>query len=183
MACIISLYLSTSLTIASVFPRQGDNNAVPVSANAGPGWPPVSVQPFGNTGEGWHPGDGGHTEGPAGQDSVYQARPIDMPFLRNFKGNAIFYNHTNVPAGTATGQAPPGSDPMLITQTSRYSWGAQYDDAKQSACGIPSNAYWLSGVAIHPYFLKYAKLERMFCLSVAPTSLPILCPRTVWYIL
>ena len=34
------------------------------------------------------------------------------------------------------------------------------DSATQSACGIPDNAYYISKVAIHPYFLKYADLSR-----------------------
>ena len=34
------------------------------------------------------------------------------------------------------------------------------DSATQSACGIPDNAYSISKVAIHPYFLKYADLSR-----------------------
>ena len=34
------------------------------------------------------------------------------------------------------------------------------DSAQQSACGIPDNAFTISKVAIHPYFLKYADLSR-----------------------
>lgn len=34
------------------------------------------------------------------------------------------------------------------------------DSASQSACGIPDNAFSISKVAIHPYFLKYADLSR-----------------------
>ena len=34
------------------------------------------------------------------------------------------------------------------------------DSATQSACGIPDNAFSISKVAIHPYFLKYADLSR-----------------------
>lgn len=32
-----------------------------------------------------------------------------------------------------------------------------------SACGIPDNAYFQTKAAIHPYFLKYAGLDRKFC--------------------
>ena len=39
-------------------------------------------------------------------------------------------------------------------------WGASNDNANQSACGIPDNAWKVSKVAIHPYFLKYADLSR-----------------------
>ena len=35
-----------------------------------------------------------------------------------------------------------------------------YDFANQSACGIPDNAYLQGKAAIHPYFLKYAGLDR-----------------------
>ena len=34
------------------------------------------------------------------------------------------------------------------------------DFAKQSACGIPDSAFGNSKVAIHPYFLKFAGLDR-----------------------
>ena len=34
------------------------------------------------------------------------------------------------------------------------------DNANQSACGIPDNAWNPEKVAIHPYFLKYAGLDR-----------------------
>ena len=34
------------------------------------------------------------------------------------------------------------------------------DSANQSACGIPDNVYRDSKVAIHPYWLKYAGLDR-----------------------
>ena len=35
-----------------------------------------------------------------------------------------------------------------------------YDFANQSACGIPDNACLQGKAAIHPYFLKYAGLDR-----------------------
>ncbi|KAK4690929.1 hypothetical protein P7C71_g5966, partial [Lecanoromycetidae sp. Uapishka_2] len=38
------------------------------------------------------------------------------------------------------------------------------DSANQSACGIPDNAYSITKVAIHPYFLKYADLSR-YCMQ------------------
>ena len=39
-------------------------------------------------------------------------------------------------------------------------WQPGVDDyAKQSACGIPDNAFEPSKVAIHPYWLKYAPEE------------------------
>ena len=40
-------------------------------------------------------------------------------------------------------------------------WGSEYDNANQSACGIPANAFVPSQASIHPYWLKYAGLDRM----------------------
>ena len=53
--------------------------------------------------------------------------------------------------------------PML---TFMYRDEGGVDDPKQSACGIPHNAYWLSHVAIHPYWLKYAPLDRLCLFSL-----------------
>ena len=133
--------------------RQLDNGtAAPVHANAGPAYgPPVTpTKPF-NNGAGFR--IGGPLETPVRttdqpeialtQNPAYEARDFDLPFLRNFKGAAKFYRHTNDPAATSS------------------TWGVQYDNENQTACGIPTNAYWLSGVAIHPFWLKYAGLDRM----------------------
>lgn len=46
---------------------------------------------------------------------------------------------------------------VLIQQDNSDQGGV--DDPKQSACGIPHNAYSISHVAIHPYWLKYAPLD------------------------
>ena len=40
------------------------------------------------------------------------------------------------------------------------------DSPLQSACGIPHNAYYMSHVAIHPYWLNYAPLESNSLLSL-----------------
>ena len=76
--------------------------------------------------------------------AVYGTSSIDLPFFRLYHGNMIFFppSQLNTPKG--------------ITDT----WGSQYDNANQSACGIPDNAFYESKVAIHPYFLKYASLNR-----------------------
>ncbi|MCJ1251247.1 hypothetical protein MMC30_008478 [Trapelia coarctata] len=77
---------------------------------------------------------------------TYGTREHDIPFLRLFHGNMKFF---------APGQ--------LNTPTGRSDiWGHENDNANQSACGIPDNAFFISKVAIHPYFLKYAGLDR-FC--------------------
>lgn len=73
---------------------------------------------------------------------VYAPRKIDIPFHRVFYGSANFYRTAN----------KPDADSGI--------WGAEYDNANQTACGIPTNSYWGQQVAIHPYFLKYAPLDR-----------------------
>ena len=78
--------------------------------------------------------------------ACYGARPdADLPFGRLFHGNAKFFaNGTlNTPDSWTDQWVPDGAD-----------------SASQSACGIPDNAFSISKVAIHPYFLKYADLSR-----------------------
>ena len=77
---------------------------------------------------------------------IYGVRPVDLPFYRLYHGDLNFF--------------PPG---QLNTPTGdKDVWGSEYDNANQSACGIPDNAFHISKVAIHPYFLKYADLSREF---------------------
>lgn len=77
---------------------------------------------------------------------VYAARDIDLPFYRLYHGSMKFF-----PAGQLN---TPDRD--------RDVWAdaGGVDSANQSACGIPDNAFSISKVAIHPYFLKYADLSR-----------------------
>lgn len=78
---------------------------------------------------------------------VYGARSIDLPFGRLYHGNMKFF---------AAGQ-------LNTPQNNTDLWYGEpnvVDSAKQSACGIPDNAFSISKVAIHPYFLKYADLSR-----------------------
>ena len=87
-------------------------------------------------------------EPPASGDTppdIYGARTVDLPFYRLYQGNANFFSpgQLNTPTGNTDQWYPQGSD-----------------SANQSACGIPDNAYSISKVAIHPYFLKYADLSR-----------------------
>ncbi len=79
---------------------------------------------------------------------AYGAREIDIPFYRLFHGNLKFFS---------AGQL---NTPDKDTDMSLDHGGI--DNADQSACGIPDNAFSDSKVAIHPYFLKYADLSR-FC--------------------
>ena len=162
--CIYTLNLSIVASVHHRPHRQFDNGtAAPVHANAGPAYgPPITPTKPSNNGAGFR--IGGPLETPVRttdqpeialtQDPTYEARDFDLPFLRNFKGAAKFYRHTNDPAATSS------------------TWGAQYDNENQTACGIPTNAYWLSGVAIHPFWLKYAGLDRMsssFFSALSPT--------------
>ena len=77
---------------------------------------------------------------------IYGARDIDLPFYRLYHGNLKFF--------------PPGqlNTPDKGTDVGLNAGGV--DDANQTACGIPDNAFAPSKVAIHPYFLKYADLSR-----------------------
>lgn len=47
---------------------------------------------------------------------------------------------------------------VVLTRQDKSDQGG-VDDPKQSACGIPHNAYSISHVAIHPYWLNYAPLD------------------------
>lgn len=72
----------------------------------------------------------------------YNVRDVDIPFYRLQKGKLKFFAHTNNKSDDTT------------------SYTSKLDNANQGACGIPYNAYWTSTVAIHPYWLKYAGLDR-----------------------
>lgn len=78
--------------------------------------------------------------------TVYGAQSIDLPFGRLYYGNMKFFSkgQLNTPDG--------------ITDV----WRSGVNDfANQSACRISDNAFFISKIAIHPYFLKYADLSRM----------------------
>ncbi|KAI9801885.1 MAG: hypothetical protein M1833_002199 [Piccolia ochrophora] len=77
---------------------------------------------------------------------IYGTRDIDIPFGRLYHGQLNFYPTSNNPPSR------------------QEKWGGQYDNANQSACGIPDNGFWISKVGIHPYFLKYAGLDR-YCMQ------------------
>ena len=82
-------------------------------------------------------------------DSIYGTRDIDLPFGRLYHGNMKYF---------APGQLNTPTD-----MTDQWAPGVN-DFANQSACGIPDSAYQITKVAIHPYFLKYAPLER-YCMQ------------------
>lgn len=93
-------------------------------------------------------------DGEEEQPAVYGARSIDLPFGRLQHGKMKFFGagELNTPTGR-TDVWEPGKN----------------DSAKQSACGIPDSAYQISKVAIHPYWLKFAPLER-YCMQDACIS-------------
>lgn len=82
-------------------------------------------------------------------DSIYGTRDIDLPFGRLYHGNMKYF---------APGQLNTPTD-----MTDQWAPGVN-DFANQSACGIPDSAFHVSKVAIHPYLLKYAPLDR-YCMQ------------------
>ena len=76
---------------------------------------------------------------------LYQPREIDIPFGCQFHGDLMMF--------------PEGQLNQPGFNTDEYTPNL-YDFANQSACGIPDNSYVQMKVAIHPYFLKYAGLDR-----------------------
>ena len=78
---------------------------------------------------------------------VYGVRSFDLPFNRLYHGKMKFF---------AKGQlnSPDKWTDLPIDQP------GVIDSAKQSACGIPDNAFSGSKVAIHPYFLRFMPLQR-----------------------
>lgn len=125
----------------------------PVAAGAGAAYgPPAAAPPLAFSGAvriGSAPDTAIKTPGVADaaqlQDPVYGVRDIDLPFNRVMQGQMSFYRHISSPNDNAGGFP---------------TFGPPFDSASQTACGIPSNAYWRTGVAIHPYWLKYVGLDR-----------------------
>ena len=89
---------------------------------------------------------------------LYQPREIDIPFGRQFHGSLMMF--------------PEGQLNQPGFNTDEYTPNL-YDFANQSACGIPDNSYVQMKVAIHPYFLKYAGLDRELLLRCLCRLLPI----------
>lgn len=101
-----------------------------------------------------------YCNGPYGIDTK-----AGIPFSRANRGKLLFYGkgEGNTPNGV-TDQWMYDSWPLanvsFIDRSDSDQGGV--DDPKQSACGIPHNAYSISHVAIHPYWLKYASLDSRF---------------------
>lgn len=152
------LLFAARLAMAAVYPRQ-QPSGTPTSQNSSDGpWQNVpGTQPKkDNTYYNGQPKL--NTEPAISTEMVapeFAAHPIDIPFGRLHKGALKYF-----PAGQLN--SPDG-----ITDD----WQPNVNDfANQSACGIPDNAFYISKVAIHPYFLKYSPdglgLSRMILKSL-----------------
>ncbi|KAF6221958.1 hypothetical protein HO133_001926 [Letharia lupina] len=147
----LALLLSAaSLATGASIPRQDPDilNARQDSGDPGLQDIPTTAKPdntFSN-GAAMIAGSGTTNETPP---EVYGNRSIDLPFGRLYHGNMKFFSagQLNTPTGDTDEWLPQGTD-----------------SATQSACGIPDNAYSISKVAIHPYFLKYVDLSR-YCMQ------------------
>ena len=128
----VSVLLFTRLALAAVYARQ-QASGTPTSQGSPNGpWQNVNGQPKLNT----EPAISSATVAPE-----FAAHPIDIPFGRLHQGALKYF-----PAGYL--HTPNG-----ITDD----WQPNVNDfANQSACGIPDNAFYISKVAIHPYYLKYS---------------------------
>lgn len=143
VSSILALLGVTSIAVARIIPRQDPHDAafqhVPSIAQPDNSFhtaaPPLPSGMPPNSPE----------EGPA----VYGARSIDLPFGRLQHGKMKFF-------GAGELNSPTGKSDLWTP--------GQNDFANQTACGIPDNAFQISKVAIHPYWLKYAPLER-YCMQ------------------
>ena len=104
-------------------------------------------------------------------DPMFAAHPVDIPFGRLHNGSLKYFpkGQLNTPDGI-TDQWAPGVN----------------DFANQSACGIPDSAFFISKVAIHPYFLKCSPdglgLSRMYlCYPSLSLSLSLSLSPPLYY--
>ncbi|KAL8823950.1 MAG: hypothetical protein Q9170_008287, partial [Blastenia crenularia] len=134
---ILGIPLSSASTIR---PRQTDLQTIPSTAKA--------PNTFHKAGVDLERGQPPQVSTPL--PDQYRAKDIDLPFGRILIGNTKYFQagEMNTPTG-------------IIDEDGKV---GQADYANQSACGIPDNVYRDSKVAIHPYWLKYAGLDRM-CLQ------------------
>ena len=146
---LISILIAIGQVTSFVLPR--DDSSGPPN----PGSPTVSdpgLQDIPDTAKAPNTFNNGQPQlndgGPWSSDKapdLYQPRDIDIPFGWLLHGNISMF-----PAGQC-------NDPTLNTDN----WTPNvYDFANQSACGIPDNAIFRAKAAIHPYWLKYAGLDR-----------------------
>ena len=141
---ILFLLFAARLALAAVYPRQ-QPPGTPTSQDFPNGpWQSVpGTQPKkDNTYYNGQPKL--NTEPPISDATVapeFAAHPIDIPFGRLHNGALKYFpaGQLNTPDGIADDWQPNVND-----------------FANQSACGIPDNAFYISKVAIHPYYLKYS---------------------------
>ena len=129
--------LAFPLSFAGVVRRQSALQTIPASAKA--------PNTFSDNSVAMELGQPDQTTTPLPEQ--YRAKDIDLPFGRVLKGAVKYFQpgEMNTPNGITDEDGPVG----------------QADNSNQSACGIPDNVYRDSKVAIHPYWLKYAGLDRM----------------------
>ena len=135
--CSGLLFLPLSLA-GTLRERQVQLETIPATAKA--------PNTFHKIGVDWERGQPPQTNIPLPEQ--FRAKDIDLPFGRILKGAAKYFQagEMNTPTGIIDEDGHMG----------------QADYANQSACGIPDNVYRDSKVAIHPYWLKYAGLDRRF---------------------
>lgn len=105
--------------------------------------------------------------------AVYQPRDIDLPFGRWFHGKMTMFTEgqLNQPDRSTDEWTPNQFDSANQRYVSSWVilicfWILHRTTLTIfSACGIPDNAYLQNKVAIHPYFLKFAGLDRKSSLS------------------
>lgn len=134
-ASLLALMVATTPALAAVMPRSDySQNGLKIPTTAKANGKFANGKPF-------MPGEAPKTADLP--NAMYNARDIDLPFGRLYHGHMNFYKgSTNNP------------------KSDKSTWGSEFDSADQNACGIPSNAFFISQVAIHPYFLRYGGLER-----------------------
>ncbi|KAL9025201.1 MAG: hypothetical protein Q9196_005936 [Gyalolechia fulgens] len=148
-----ALSLTAALACADIA-RRGDGNGPPdpgMSTVPDPGLQDVPDEPKApNTFNNGQPqNNDGMDWGSGPIPDLYQPRKIDIPFGRMYHGKISFFDYGEF------------NDPKDNTAT----WSPNvYDNANQSACGIPDDASFQTKAAIHPYFLKYAGLDR-YCMQ------------------
>ncbi|KAL8877333.1 MAG: hypothetical protein Q9192_008692, partial [Flavoplaca navasiana] len=154
------LFLSTFAIFASsvIVPRDdGPANPNMPEALTGQGLQKVPDEPNApNTFSNGHPQDNDgfdwgwdENKKPLPIPDVYQPRDVDIPFGRMYHGKMSFfdYGQYNSPSDNTATWAPD-----------------KLDNANQSACGIPDDSSFQTKIAIHPYFLKFAGLDR-YCMQ------------------
>ena len=110
---------------------------------------PTSAQPDNTFSNGQQLGLAPPMESGVPIPDVYGTRSFDLPFNRLYHGKMKFFKRGQLNSPDKWTDLPIGQPGVI-------------DSAKQSACGIPDNAFSGSKVAIHSYFLRIMPLERKY---------------------